>query len=147
MSRFTLDSATEFLFGSCVHSLHAGLPYPHNAVPPVSSSEIPKSNTANDFAGAFLQAQYIIAERERLGWVWPLFEFFEDRTRGPMKVVNAYLEPIIKEAIAKKAAFALEEKQAEDVSEDETVLDHLVKLTSGELLLSHVLKCLSIFHS
>ena len=31
MSRFTLDSATEFLFGNCVESLSAGLPYPRNA--------------------------------------------------------------------------------------------------------------------
>ena len=27
--RFTMDSATEFLFGNCVHSLAAGLPWPH----------------------------------------------------------------------------------------------------------------------
>ncbi|KAF9223748.1 cytochrome P450 [Gyrodon lividus] len=35
ISRFTLDSdpATEFLFGSCVHSLSAGLPYLHNVAP------------------------------------------------------------------------------------------------------------------
>ena len=26
LARFTLDSATEFLFGRCVHALHAGLP-------------------------------------------------------------------------------------------------------------------------
>ncbi|KAG5643869.1 hypothetical protein DXG03_009553 [Asterophora parasitica] len=134
MSRFTLDSASEFLFGHCVHSLTAGLPYPHNAsyVPP--ESKTPQSARADDFARAFLEAQEIISSRERFGWIWPLAEVWGDKTKEPMKVVNAYLDPIIQEAIAKKDATPKAEKEKTEPSHVEdgaTLLDHLVSLTSG----------------
>ncbi|KAF5378580.1 hypothetical protein D9615_007123 [Tricholomella constricta] len=137
MSRFTLDSASEFLFGHCVHSLTAGLPYPHNSsyVPP--ESKTPQSNRADDFARAFLEAQEIISSRERYGWIWPLTEILGDKTKEPMKVVNAYLDPIIQEAIAKKdAAPKSEEVKAESHVEDgKTLMDHLVSLTSDPVIL------------
>jgi len=129
MGRFTLDSATEFLFGSCVHSLSAGLSYPHNAMPPDSFSH--RNNSAEEFAQAFLLAQRLISERERMGSVWPLFEIFKSKTDEPMKIVNAYLEPIIKEAVEKQRKAPISEKPSAELDDDETVLDHLVKLTSG----------------
>ncbi|EGO01601.1 hypothetical protein SERLA73DRAFT_176994 [Serpula lacrymans var. lacrymans S7.3] len=133
ISRFTLDSATEFLFGSCVHSLSAGLPYPYN----VTSSEAPsgKAKTAEDFAQAFGQAQYIISQRPRKGWVWPLFEFFKDKTEEPMNIVNAYIEPILKEAIEKRKAASLSGEKTEELSDDDTLLDHLVRLTTDPVVL------------
>ncbi|KAG5653249.1 hypothetical protein H0H81_001506 [Sphagnurus paluster] len=133
MSRFTLDSASEFLFGHCVHSLTAGLPYPHNAsyVPPDSST--PQANRANEFARAFLEAQEVAARRERLGWVWPLTEIMADKTKEPMRIVNEYLDPIVQEAIAKKqAAPKLDEKEVED---GQTLIDHLVSQSSVHLRL------------
>ena len=133
MSRFTLDSATEFLLGSCVHSLSAGLPYPHNVTPPQSISGW--NNSAHDFAHAFLQAQITISERERKGIVWPLYELFHTKTDKPMQIVNAYLEPIIKEAVEKqKNAPITNDKLSTGLDDDETVLDHLVKFTSGHSL-------------
>ncbi|GLB44358.1 putative cytochrome P450 monooxygenase [Lyophyllum shimeji] len=137
MSRFTLDSASEFLFGHCVHSLTAGLPWPHNAfyVPP--ESKTPQSQRANDFARAFLEAQEIISSRERYGWIWPLTEIFGDKTKEPMKIVNAYLDPIIQEAITKRdAAPKSEEKNSDSHAEEgETLMDHLVRLTSDPVVL------------
>ncbi|KAF8636108.1 hypothetical protein AX17_003812 [Amanita inopinata Kibby_2008] len=135
MSRFTLDSATDFLFGSCVHSLSAGLPYPPTASPPypISPSSSPHhANPANAFAAAFLEAQEVIAYRERFGWIWPLFEMQRDKTVKPMKVVDGYIEPIIKDALAKKKAGAFKEKKqevGENLAEEETLLDHLVEIT------------------
>ncbi|KAF8890928.1 cytochrome P450 monooxygenase pc-1 [Infundibulicybe gibba] len=133
MSRFTLDSATEFLFGTCVHSLSAGIPYPHNITFALPDSASPHATRANEFAQAFLEAQEMIADRERTGWVWPLLEIFRERTKKPMKVVNAYIEPIIQEALEKKrlAGPNSAEKHANsEVGDDETLLDHLVSLTS-----------------
>jgi len=130
MSRFTLDSATEFLFGSCVNSLSAGLPYPHN----VSSFEarLRGTNSADDFADAFARAQYLISERERSGPLWQLSEIFKNKTDETMKVVNAYLEPIIKDAVEKKQRNSPLDMLDED--DNENLLDHLVKTTCGEYL-------------
>jgi len=134
MSRFTLDSATEFLFGRSVESLSAGLPYPHNAsfVPQVSHTV--KGDAANEFASAFLQAQNVISKRERYGWVWPLMEMLKDESHYPMQVVNAYLEPIVKEALERKKSLPAKETVSED--EYETLLDHLVSVTDGEFCAS-----------
>ncbi|KAF8055214.1 cytochrome P450 monooxygenase pc-1 [Lyophyllum atratum] len=137
MSRFTLDSATEFLFGNCVHSLTAGLPYPHNAtdIPPISTS--PHANGADEFASAFLEAQEVVSSRERYGWIWPLAEIWEDKTEKPMKIVNAYLDPIVQEAIKKKNAApeSAEEKSSAHVEDGDSLLDHLVSLSSDPVVL------------
>jgi hypothetical protein len=87
ISRFTLDSASEFLFGHDVKSLSSGLPYPHNVVRP----DVAQSTSAEDFAIAIAKSQYLISKRARLGAIWPMFEIFQDKTAEPMKVVNAYL--------------------------------------------------------
>lgn len=68
VSRFTLDSATEFLFGHCVHSLSAGLPYSPNFPPPPGAIVNNEANPANQFAKAFGEAQNLIARRGHL-WV------------------------------------------------------------------------------
>lgn len=133
MSRFTLDSATEFLFGHCVHSLNAEIPYPHNATYVAPSSATPQEKRANEFATAFAQAQEVIASRERYGWIWPLTEMFEDKTKKPMEIVRAYLDPIIQDAIAKNNATLKKNlKETESrVEEGETLIDHLVNISSG----------------
>ena len=134
MYRFTLDSATEFLFGHCVESLSAGLPYPYNATHAPINSRTSRDDAANDFARAFLQAQEAISVRERSGWVWPFMEILKDKTSEPMKVVNAYIEPIIKEALEKKRNMPAREKgEISGGTDDGTLLDHLVQLTSGEI--------------
>ena len=62
-------------------------------------------------------------------------EIFKDKSSEPMKVVNAYIEPIVKEALEKKRNSPPKEKGeiSEDVDEG-TLLDHLVKVTSGEAI-------------
>jgi hypothetical protein len=87
ISRFTLDSATEFLFGRNVDTLANDLPYPHHVV--VSRNVDP--SPAEEFAKAFAEAQYIVSERSKLGRIWPLLEIFEDKTKKPMRVVDSFL--------------------------------------------------------
>ena len=138
MHRFTLDAATDHLFGSCVDSLRtpsALLPLPYNsAYKHTQGGE--NNNLAMQFSAAFLRAQIVIAERERYGNIWPLLEIFNDRAREPMEVVNRYLDPVIRDAVGrykeKKAAAAAGEGREKGEEEgEETLLDHLVTLTSG----------------
>jgi hypothetical protein len=77
----------EFLFGTSVDSLAGVLPYPHN----VAHLYPTQSSTAEDFAKAFADAQYVASERAKFGWTWPFFEIFEDKIEKPMKVVNSFL--------------------------------------------------------
>lgn len=130
ISRFTLDSATEFLFGHDVKSLSSDLPYPYY----VARSNAVQSTAAADFAIAFAKSQHLIAQRSRIGWIWPLFEIFEDKTAQPMNVVNAFLDPIMKDAVEKHQSMPPGPKK-DDVRDDETLLDHLVKLTNDRTVL------------
>lgn len=119
-----------------MHSLSAGLVYPFN-VTPVGNS-VDNSKVADDFARAFADAQYIASRRLRRSWLWPLFELFGDSTVEPMKVVNAYIEPILKDAIEKaKTATTQGEKPTAESSDEDTLLDHLVRFTTGTGVVGH----------
>ncbi|KAJ8697745.1 Protein kinase alk2, variant 2 [Pleurotus ostreatus] len=140
-SRFTLDSATEFLFGQNVRSLSAGLPYPH--YDPRSNDPVFKNHPANLFAVAFGEAQSNVALRSRYGINWPLAEPWVDKTAKQMKVVKRFIEPILKEAVERKKAMGdIEKNNAADreVKEGETLLDHLVNYTDDrKVLLDEIL--------
>ena len=69
--------------------------------------------------------------RLRKGWVWHFSELTKDASAKAMKEVDAYLQPILEEAIRRnKSQIAGKEKD----TEDETLLDHLVKLTDSSSL-------------
>ncbi|KAL4257125.1 cytochrome P450 family protein [Pleurotus pulmonarius] len=140
-SRFTLDSATEFLFGQNVRSLSAGLPYPH--YDPRSNDPVFKNHPANLFAVAFGEAQSNAALRSRYGINWPLAEPWVDKTAQQMKIVKRFIEPILEEAVErKKATGDLGKNNSADreVKEGETLLDHLVNYTNDrKVLLDEIL--------
>lgn len=133
IARFTLDSATEFLFGQCVDSLSTTLPYPWNADPALQKRE---KSTAEDFVQAFALAQDAIAFRVRVGNIWPWYELFNDKTVEPMRVVDAYLVPILERALEKarkeKEVGLAGDSKLGEVDEDDTLLDHLVRFTQGQ---------------
>ena len=71
--------------------------------------------------------------------LWPLWEMRVDKSRAHMRVVDAYLRPILEEALVKKArrergGKARLVEAADEIEDGETLLDHLVKYTSGEWL-------------
>lgn len=139
VARFTLDSATEFLFGTCVHSLHTPLPFPHNHSAQFASSGDADGQAqlsrAEAFADAIREAQFIAAERTNLGGVWPLFEMHRNKTDKFMRVVDDFLDPILKEALKKKKLRAEEGKDLPSEaagSDEETLLDNLLRYTTGE---------------
>ncbi|KAL4245150.1 cytochrome P450 family protein [Abortiporus biennis] len=136
VSRFTLDSATEFLFGKDVRSLSAGLPYPPNT--PEAQHDNSASNPANQFSSAFLEAQLACANRGRLAGQWPLFEFFQDKVDKHTKVIDAFIDPILNAALDKKKSKSStnsSKDKNEAVGEDETLLEHLVNLTDDPVIL------------
>ncbi|THV01188.1 cytochrome P450 monooxygenase pc-3 [Dendrothele bispora CBS 962.96] len=142
VARFTLDSATQFLFGKAVDSTSAGLPYP-----PSSSSSYPSSfltsslssetyltHPSTKFVTAFAQGQEAITLRGVRGKYWRLFEFWKDEAAGYRKDVEEFVNPILDEAI--KSLMRKEEGDmnsgsvsVKEVGEEETFLEHLVKAT------------------
>ncbi|KAJ7640530.1 cytochrome P450 [Mycena rosella] len=139
VGRFTMDSATDFLFGVCVNSLHASLPFPHNAPFTPQESDSVHAQVAIAFSAAFNESMLRISNRARIGWAWPLVEMWTDTTLEPMKIVSAYIDPIIHEAVEKKKlANSLRDKleRADDeVKEGETLLDELLNVTSDPKVL------------
>ncbi|KAK7032820.1 cytochrome P450 [Favolaschia claudopus] len=143
ISRFTMDAATEFLFGTCVNSLANALPYPHGVSSDVSAVPSQKSN---DFSAAFHEAMLQITFREWVGWIWPLFEMFEDRTAAPMKIVNSFVEPIIRNAVEKKKrndGTKVAEFEGALDDDNDTLLDELLNsITDPKLLRDETLNIL-----
>jgi len=131
ISRFTLDSATESLFGKDIRSLSVGLVYPPKF--PLTADVAFQTHPANTFAHAFLQAQTVTSYRIRFGKSWRLFEFWSDCVKTHMQVCYKFVDPILKEALAKKSLKqASPEKKLNDREIlGETLLDHLVSHTEG----------------
>ena len=133
-NRFTLDSATEFLFGSSAHTLGAPLPYAHNSP---RKQTVREPHSSDKFANAFGQAQYQIALRTRYTGAWPLFEFWTDKTKTMMRTLYDFIDPILEETLAKKAAGEKNSQEREDGGGSVTLLDYLVEQTDGKRFKEH----------
>ncbi|KAF8202796.1 cytochrome P450 [Mycena galopus ATCC 62051] len=128
VSRFTLDSATEFLFGKSVDSISAGLPYPESA--PFANSAYFLNHPSNVYVKAFVQGQILMVARAPFNTKWPLQEFWKDRIKPHRDVADAYIEPILDAALEKNKA-----RKQEDIKLDEeqaTFLSHLVQGTDDK---------------
>ncbi|THG97119.1 hypothetical protein EW026_g4826 [Hermanssonia centrifuga] len=99
-SRFSIDSAAEFLFGEHLDTLHGSLP-----VAGKSAMSVKGSATDDDF-GSFVQAfersQEITTNRARRGYFWPVKEIFKDEAVPHAEIISRYLEPIVSRALAHK---------------------------------------------
>ncbi|KIK16467.1 hypothetical protein PISMIDRAFT_15794 [Pisolithus microcarpus 441] len=135
VGRFTLDSATEFLFGKCVGSLSAGLIYPRNSLP--GQNEEYANHPSNDFARAFSEAQSQATLRSGIGTVWRLAEFWSDRIQKDMEVCYGFIDPILKDALEMKRSIREGEQSGQVCIEgkgflEDTLLGHLVDCTEGK---------------
>ncbi|KAF8147490.1 cytochrome P450 [Crassisporium funariophilum] len=130
VSRFTLDSATEFLFGHNVDSLAAGLPYPETSHVQNSASFL--NHSSNIFVDAFLAGQTLSSLRTRVGPNWPLAEFWHDKIIPLRKIMDRFTEPLLIEALAKKAA---QEKDIKTEEDSDTLLTHLINHTQDVIFL------------
>ncbi|KAG2133190.1 cytochrome P450 [Suillus bovinus] len=125
ISRFTLDSASEFLFGHCTDSLSAELPFPRNTG---ESTDTIQRDIIAAFSDVFSQAQHAISRRLILGSTWPMTEILADSTAQDMKVVSEFLDPIFEAALRRHSTAAKSDEN--NTAGNETLVDHLVKLTS-----------------
>lgn len=139
VARFTLDSATAFLFGRCVHALGTGLPYPHNAPLMTGQGRNSHGSVAEKFGKAFAEAQQAISKRSSFGTLWALGEVTKDSTEEPMQVVRAFIEPILADALAKQkeeiSMSPVDKEKGDVITEEETLLHYLVKHTQGKISL------------
>lgn len=131
VARFTLDSASQFLFGSNVNSLSAGLAYPKSSGIPNSSDFT--NHPSNVFVDAFMAGQLASGKRTMIGSNWPLMEFWKDTVTPLRKVIDEFTEPLLDEALAKK------QKNPDLKEEDDygdTLLSHLIHQTEDRTLLT-----------
>ncbi|VDB95399.1 unnamed protein product [Peniophora sp. CBMAI 1063] len=131
-SRITLDSATAFLFNHDVASLSASLIYPPGTPEAVNQD---RAHPSNAFAHAFSSAQHRIAFRSFLGDVWPLAEITGDKSKKDMDIVNAYIEPIIEEAIRVKREGKTPEISDKTVEGHKSLLDYLLSVTEDRAVI------------
>ena len=131
-TRFTLDSATEFLFGIDVCSLNTPMPYPYNSPQAQQSAQSPSHlDSATRFARAFSEAQSITLSRSRFGLRWPLVEFWHDRMEEPMKIVHELIDPIVVDAIAKRKVLGSSQEKS-PIDREKTLLEDLASSTGGK---------------
>lgn len=137
-SRFTLDSASEFLFGKELCSLSAGITYPPSS--PLSKDPAFLNHPANRFVRAFTESQIATANRTNYGSSWRFAELWQDQVEKEMKVCYEFIDPIIADTLAKKheqVRLGLDVKDGTgEVKEGETLLGHLVNYTEGRDLRS-----------
>lgn len=152
--RFTLDAASEFLFGKNLDTLSASLPVPGTPIGPKGSAT---EDTWGSFMRAFESAQQNITNRGRLGSVWPLFELFRDKNEEHSTVIKEWLDPLVHRALEDKRR--LEAMGAVNPIADKSFIQHLADSTNGksfrntfqfqwwndwivhQILLSYVISC------
>ena len=134
LSRYTMDTATEFLFGQDVKSLSGELPYPST----YKGYTPPRDHPSDKFTSAFNRAQEYSYPRGFFAKAWRLVEFWEDKVATQMQITNQFIDPLIHAALQKKR----DSKGVYEVEKgDETLLDHLVQKTDGtSRVLNHSLK-------
>ncbi|KAJ3919387.1 cytochrome P450 [Lentinula edodes] len=134
IGRFTLDSATEFLFGKDVGSLGAGLPYPKGA-PIIQKDSSTFNHPSNVFVRAFTQGQDQAALRGRRGDMWPLAEFWSDKVKAQRAHVDNFTNPILQKRRNEQLARGTtsRSKESDEDGEGETFLDHLIRSTDERL--------------
>ncbi|KAF7313120.1 Cytochrome P450 [Mycena kentingensis (nom. inval.)] len=117
IGRFTMDSATETLFGTCVGSLKGSIPYAHNAAVPYTHTHA-ESSPENVFIEAFNGAMEGIAIRDGRSVLWPLWEIFQDGTQA-----------------RRWRGSVLETRRAGEKREAKALLDELLDSTSDPKIL------------
>ncbi|KAK0502032.1 cytochrome P450 [Armillaria luteobubalina] len=137
VSRFTMDSATEYLFGKDVNSIAAGLPYPAGS--PMAGSLHFVNHPSNSFVEAFAKAQEQISIRVQKCPSWPLSELWADEVQPLREVINGFVQPLLSETLNRKAKGIKAVGLDKDL-ESMTLLDRLVqdiddpKVVQDELL-------------
>ncbi len=127
-ARFSLDTASEFLFGKNLEMLSASLPAAASAALGAKGSAT--TDPFGSFAHAFESAQLNITARGRLGAIWPLFELFKDKNEAHSRVINRWVEPLVQRALDTKAA--METAGIASPIAEKNFIQHLADSTDGD---------------
>ena len=128
-ARFTLDAASEFLFGKNVDTLSGHLPEPGNTE--MSAKGSATADAFGSFAQAFEEAQELIMLRVRRGYFWPVYELFKtDPHRKHMAVIEKWLEPLVRDALKNKSE--MQKAGFKNPLDQSVFLQYLADNTEGE---------------
>lgn len=126
-ARFTLDAASEFLFGKNLDTLSGSLPIPSPSAMGAKGSAT--ADSWGSFAQAFEEIQQIITTRRQLGYIWPLFELLGDKTTPHVKAIRKFLDPIVEQVLLDKEA--AEKAGVHTSINQKTFIQHLADSTTG----------------
>ncbi|KAH8983624.1 cytochrome P450 monooxygenase CYP63 [Lactarius akahatsu] len=132
LQRFALDSAALFLWGTALNTLDQPLTQPGRVVlGPKGSAPADGGGEWDVFTNAFETVAVLITRRGVQGDTWPLLELFKDKTEEPIQVIMDWLEPLVKEAINRKAKRreANGDAKVSARDEDTVFLDYLADRT------------------
>ncbi|KAH7886740.1 cytochrome P450 monooxygenase CYP63 [Phlebopus sp. FC_14] len=124
-ARFTIDAASEFLFGKNLDTLSGKLPK-------AGSTALSERGSVTDdawgtFAKAFEAVQHIITVRARTGLIWPVFELFDDKTAPYVDTIRSWVDPLVRQTLEDKAA--AKRAGVNGNLDDKTFLQHLADST------------------
>jgi len=126
--RFTFDAACEFLFGTTLQILDSEFQYPHTKAHSGNQALAREMTREEAFFQAIIGAQTVISDRLYMGPPWRLLEFFKDKSKPHMEVINGFLDPILEAGLAKHA---VKTEAGLTDREGETLLDSLLRETTG----------------
>ncbi|KAF9530727.1 cytochrome P450 monooxygenase CYP63 [Crepidotus variabilis] len=129
--RFSLDAASEFLFGKSLDTLFGTLPI-------AGRSRLgPKGSLVEDswgsFAQAFEMAQVNATIRGQIGSIWPLFELLKDKNEEHCKIIHEWLDPLVRSSLEQKRKRKMANIQS-PISE-KNFLEHLSESTDDSVLI------------
>ncbi|KAF9475908.1 cytochrome P450 monooxygenase pc-3 [Pholiota conissans] len=134
VSRFALDSTLEFLVGTGVDSVSAGIPYPPYSAAKNSASF--NSHISNAFTNALMQGLRFTMDRIFWGSDWPLrAEFWKDKAAPMRRILDEFTMPLVEEALAQREMH-LADKDTETESQKPTALENLLNHTQDPTVLN-----------
>ena len=111
-ARFTIDAASEFLFG---HNLDT-LSY--------------HADGFDAFMDAFVQIQRIALDRSLQAGLWPLFEPFGDKSKKYSDILKKWVTPLVERALEHKRRMS---EKGQSITDDQsTLLEYLTIAFDGD---------------
>ncbi|KAI9454183.1 cytochrome P450 monooxygenase CYP63 [Russula earlei] len=132
LQRVTLDAASLFLWGPPLNTLDQPLTQPGRVVlGPKGSAPADGGGEWDVFTDAFETVAVLITRRGVQGDTWPLLELFKDKTEEPIQVIMDWLEPLVRQALSRKAKRREANADAKiSIRDDDSVfLDYLADQT------------------